>query len=94
MAKNCSIPARHLATKKKQKTIKDYNDKQIVIQKNIKVEFMRDLMVQKSSLVTSSEKQISMDNYNFYTQLASNIAFLKKMTDFYFFYNKKMLNLL
>ena len=47
MAKNCSIPARHLATKKKQKTIKDYNDKQIVIRKNIKVEFMRDLMVQK-----------------------------------------------
>jgi len=69
--------------KKKQKTIKDYNDKQIVIRKkNIKVEFMRDLMVQKSSLVTSSEKQISMDNYNFYTQLASNIAFLKNVTDF------------
>jgi len=36
MAKNCSIPARHLATKKKQKTIKDYNDKQIVIQKKYK----------------------------------------------------------
>ena len=35
MAKNCSIPARHLATKKKHKTIKDYNDKQIVIQKKI-----------------------------------------------------------
>lgn len=36
MAKNCSIPARHPATKKKQKTIKDYNDKQIVIQKKYK----------------------------------------------------------